>query len=160
MILEHDGIMIRELPNDVLDHFTDVLRLDAYSAWKPNYNDLVKKSLESDVAYHKPYTECYYHSSGNYYVGAYGYLIKPSGAKKLVDFARNYGIVCAEAHIGTNIVDIVSVTSTIVRLHEHYVDIGLADSSTYDLSIVVKGTNSMRDANYVSPSMFKKLIEN
>lgn len=157
MILEHDGIMIRQLPTDVLEHFTDVLRLDAFSAWKPNYNEFTEESLKEEVNYSRLPTECYYHSSGSYYVGAYGYLIKPSGAKKLIDFAVNRGVVCTEAHIGSNIVDIMSVTSSVVRLHNHYVDIGLENSTTHDLSKAIKGRNSMVGANYISPRKYKEL---
>ena len=160
IILEHDGIFIRSLPIDILDNFTEVCRLDAYDRWLPNYNVNVNSSLTREVGYNGTPKACYYHSSGNYYVGAYGYIIKPQGAEKLVKFARERGIVCTEAHIGSNIVDIINVSATIVKLHEHYVDRGVEDSATDDLSKLVKGKYNGCQLRYISPSNYKKIYCN
>lgn len=160
LILEHDGIFIRPLPDDILENFEDVLRLDAYDRWKPNYNQLVSNSLSSTVSYNRRPTECYYHSNGHYYVGAYGYIIKPKAAEKLIKFSKERGIICTEAQIGTKIVDIVSVTATIVKLHEHYVDRGVEDSATDDLSKIIKGTDKGCSLKYISPSNYKKIYGN
>lgn len=156
IILEHDGIFLRELPDDVLDNFEDILRLDNFEAWKPEYEQKVNNSLTEPVNYWSRPTECSWHSSGDYYVGAYGYIIKPHAAQKLIDHAIQNGAVCTEAHIGTKIVDIKSTTATIVRLHEMYVDKGVEFSTTFNLELAVNGQNKMLNAEYISPRMYSK----
>jgi GR25 family glycosyltransferase involved in LPS biosynthesis len=37
IILEHDGFFIRKMPNDILDKFTDLLKLDCENPFKSNY---------------------------------------------------------------------------------------------------------------------------
>ena len=157
IILEHDGIFIRPLPNDILENFYEICRLDAFDRWLPGYNQKIQNSLNKSIDYNGNPTAVYYHSSGNYYVGAYGYIVKPQGAVKLVRFARERGIVCTEAHIGSNIVDIVNVSATIVRLHEHYIDRGYEDSATNDLYLFVKEQENIFNLKYISPSNYKKL---
>lgn len=157
IILEHDGIFIRSLPGDILENFIEVCRLDAFDRWLPGYNQQVEYSLNEAIGYNGKPTAVHYHSSGNYYVGAYGYIVKPQGAEKLVKFARERGIVCTEAHIGSKVVDIVNVSATVVRLHEHYVDRGVEDSATDDLSQFVKDQENIFNLKYISPSNYKKL---
>jgi len=161
IILEHDGIFIRSLPNDVLDHFDEVLRLDCYQWFKEGYNDQVEASLSKPVAYSRRPADYSWHSSGGYYVGAYGYIVKPQGAAKLIAHAQQNGVVCTEAHIGLDIVNIVSTTVTVVRMHDHYVEQDATEwqkhSTTNNLGLVAKGTNSMRNARYISPQKYKEL---
>jgi glycosyl transferase family 25 len=160
IILEHDGIFTRPLPEDVLDHFNEVLRLDCYQWFKEGYNDQVKSSLDQPVDYCRRPTDYEYHSSGGYYVGAYGYIVKPQGAKKLIDHAQQNGAVCTEAHIGLKIVDIVSTTVTVVRMHEHYVEQDQSQwqkySTTNDLGLAVKGSNSLVNPKYISPKKYQE----
>lgn len=150
MVLEHDGIMIRPLPLDCIDNFTDILRLDAHSVWKPDYESLLK--VDSPL-YHKPEPH-FHHTSGGYCVGAYGYLIKPSGAMKLVTHARKRGASCTEVHMGMDIVDIVSTSQSIVRLHSHYCTLGLEDSMTHNLG----GISKIPRSSYISPLMYKRMF--
>jgi glycosyl transferase family 25 len=161
IILEHDGIFIRSLPKDVLDHFDEVLRLDCFPWFKEDYNDQVEASLSQPVEYYRRDPDYSWHSSGGYYVGAYGYIVKPQGAKKLIAHAQQRGVVCTEAHIGLDIVDIVSTTVTVVRMHDHYVEQDENEwqkySTTNDLGLVMQGANSMRNAQYISPKKYKEL---
>lgn len=161
IILEHDGIFIRDLPEDVLDHFDEVLRLDCYQWFKDSYTEQVTASLDQPVGYFRREPDYEYHSSGGYYVGAYGYIIKPQAAQKLIDHARDRGVVCTEAHLGLNIVDIVSVTATVVRMHDHYVeqdqDQWKLFSTTNDLNLAAKGSNSLSSPCYISPRKYREL---
>lgn len=161
IVLEHDGIFIRDLPNDVLDHFDEVLRLDCFQAFVKGYHEKVTASLDRPIDYYRRPADYDYHSSGGYYVGAYGYIIKPQAAQKLINHAQQRGAVCTEAHLGLNIVDIVSTTATVVRLHNHYTGENLDQwqqySTTNDLSLAVKGSNSLKNYKYVSPRKYQKL---
>lgn len=161
IVLEHDGIFIRDLPDDVSDHFDEVLRLDCYQWFKEGYNEQVDASLDQPVNYYRRPSDYEYHSSGGYYVGAYGYIIKPRGAQKLIDHAQQRGAVCTEAHIGLNIVDVVSTTVTVVRMHDHYVEQNQDQwqrySTTNDLGLAVKGRNSLVNFKYISPRKYREL---
>lgn len=161
IILEHDGIFIRPLPSDVLDHFDEVLRLDCFQWFAEGYNEKVEASLNNPIDYFRRDPDYHWHSSGGYYVGAYGYIVKPQAARKLIDHAQQQGVVCTEAHIGLDIVDVVSTTATVVRMHNHYVeqdqDKWQLYSTTHDLGLATKGNNSLVKPKYISPRKYKEL---
>lgn len=124
VILEHDGYFIRPLPENILDTFADVLKLDNLDPYSKFYNSMIVYEQELDVTIKK------YHNNkakfleknqtGNYMRGAYGYIIKPHAAKKLIDWIRENGFVPADQQIGDAIVDIQVTSPTIVRLHPGY----------------------------------------
>jgi GR25 family glycosyltransferase involved in LPS biosynthesis len=58
--------------------------------------------------------------TGNYMRGAYGYIMKPHAAKKLIDWIKINGFVPADQQLGDAIVDIKVITPTVVRLHPDY----------------------------------------
>jgi glycosyl transferase family 25 len=124
LILEHDGYFVEPLPDDILDRFADVLKLDEQDPFSKEYN------LALDNEKNKPITYKKYHNAtakfleknqtGNYMRGAYGYIIKPHAARKIVKWISINGFVPADNQIGDALVDIQVVTPTIVRLHPAY----------------------------------------
>lgn len=130
LILEHDGYFIRPLPDDVLSHFDDVLKLDNLDPYSKNYNRQLESTQQNDLeyfAYNNPTPKTSVdkhgnskHGTGNYLKGAYSYIIKPHAANKIIEWIRLHGFVPADQQIGNNIVDIKVVTPTIVRLHPDY----------------------------------------
>lgn len=122
LILEHDGKLIRELPVNIEDNFTEVLNLDPNREFSnPTYNKLVTKSLKDPVDYF--YTSSKKKSeAGSYIIGAHGYCIKPQGAMKLIRFAQQVGALPTDKHIGKDVVDLKSTTVTVVGLHDFYID--------------------------------------
>lgn len=123
-ILEHDGYFIRPLPLDILDKFEDVLKLDNVDPWSKTYNESVLGDGTKDIdiiKYFNPKTKFEEkNQTGNYMRGAYGYIIKPHAAKKLVDWISINGFVPADCQLGDAIVDIKTVVPTVVRLHPDY----------------------------------------
>jgi GR25 family glycosyltransferase involved in LPS biosynthesis len=119
LICEHDGIFIRNLPDDIENNFTDVLNLDPYDQFVEGYDEKVKKSLNIPIKYHEVEPSDY-DMAGGYLKGAYGYLIKPQGAEKLIKFAQEQGALPTDKHIGTAVVDIKVTNVPIVRLHEFF----------------------------------------
>lgn len=123
-ILEHDGYFIRPLPADVLDKFDDILKLDNFDPWSKTYEDSTVGDGTNNVniiQYFNSKTKFEgKNQTGNYIRGAYGYVIKPHAAKKLVDWISINGFVPADCQIGNAIVDIKVVIPTIVRLHPDY----------------------------------------
>jgi glycosyl transferase, family 25 len=123
IILEHDGYFIRPLPLDILDKFDDVLKLDNCDPYSKSYNTLVQDLQHDQVVqqYNNPQAKFLEkNQTGNYLRGAYGYIIKPHAAKKIIDWINVNGFIPADQQIGSNIVDIKVVVPTIVRLHPDY----------------------------------------
>lgn len=124
LILEHDGFFINPLPTDVMDHFTDVLKLDGLDPYSKSYSDQIENQKTLPITYEK------YHNSqakfleknqtGNYLRGAYSYIIKPEAAKKLIDRVYSHGFVPADQQIGDEVVDIQLIKPTMARLHPAY----------------------------------------
>lgn len=124
LILEHDGFFIKPLPNDVMDHFTDVLKLDGLDPYSKAYPKEIENQKTLPITYEK------YHNSqakfleknqtGNYMRGAYSYIIKPHAAQKLIDRVYSHGFVPADQQIGDNVVDIKVIVPTAARLHPAY----------------------------------------
>jgi GR25 family glycosyltransferase involved in LPS biosynthesis len=133
LILEHDGYFIKPLPNNILDTFTDVLKLDTLDPFSKQYNNLITEQQSQPLVISK-----YYNSqaktvdptlnwgekikTGNYIRGAYSYIIKPHAAKKIINWIDENGFVPADQQIGDSVVDIQVVTPTIVRLHPDYLN--------------------------------------
>jgi len=123
-ILEHDGYFISHLPENILDSFTEVLKLDDLDPFSKSYNDSLEfqKDLPLTVKkYYNPTAKFLEkNGTGNYMKGAYGYIIKPQAAIKLISWIKDHGFVPADNQLGDAIVDIQVVTPSIVRLHPDY----------------------------------------
>jgi len=135
LILEHDGKIIRSLPDNIEEKFTDILNLDPNRPLSGDeYIEKANHSLTMPVDYF--YAPAKKRSlAGEYVIGAHGYLIKPSGAKKLIDFSKNVGVLPTDKHIGRHIVDFKSTTVTIVSLHKFHRSHNMTKfSSTKNLS--------------------------
>lgn len=125
LILEHDGYFIRPLPENILDQFDDVLKLDPYDPYEKKYNDNI---LLSENTIDVQITNYYNNKAkgdekigtGNYLRGAYGYIIKPHAAEKLISWINSNGFLPADQQIGNNITDIKVVTPGLIRLHPDY----------------------------------------
>ena len=124
LILEHDGYFVKPLPENILDTFTDVFKLDNLDPYSKFYNSMLMYEQELNITVEK------YHNSkakfleknktGNYMRGAYGYIIKPHAAKQIIDWISVNGFVPADQQLGNEIVDIQVTRPTVVRLHPAY----------------------------------------
>lgn len=123
LILEHDGYFIRPLPEDILESFNDVLKLDNFDPYSKSY-DTVMNETDGPIFVQKYYNDkakfLEKNQTGNYMRGAYGYIIKPHAAKKIISWINENGFVPADQQLGDAIVDIQVTTPTIVRLHPSY----------------------------------------
>jgi glycosyl transferase family 25 len=123
-ILEHDGYFINALPDNVLERFQDVLKLDNLDPFSSEYNNRIESQTGSNISINKYYNptakSLEKNQTGNYMRGAYGYIIKPHAAKKLIDWISINGFVPADNQIGDALVDIQVISPTVVRLHPAY----------------------------------------
>ena len=162
IILEHDGIFIRELPEDILEKFDGVLKLDPLDVYDgiDKYNAKVESSLSEPVdVWHQP-ARGKWHGVGDFIWGAYGYIIKPNAALSLIEFARTIGAAPTDVHIGRNLVDIKSTTVPVVRMHKFYDEDNIrGSSSTSKLSKFIIGRNALEGMQYLSPKKYESLIK-
>jgi len=108
-VLEYDAIFIKMLPVNILDLFDDYLNLDytrhthlGLSSKGHEYtaqieleknNPVIVNSLDEN----KPELKHHFkYINNNHIKGAFGYIIKPSGAKKLIEATKKYGILPAD----------------------------------------------------------------
>jgi GR25 family glycosyltransferase involved in LPS biosynthesis len=125
LILEHDGYFIKPLPNNILDLFDDVMKLDSGNPYKDFYEQWL-----TDHANDIPSTwviEDRDGGGGNHEtgagwntIGAYAYIIKPTAAEKIVAWIKEHGFLPVDHLIGTRIVTISHYAPTIARLHPFY----------------------------------------
>lgn len=124
VILEHDGYMLKPLPSDILNTFEDVLKLDRCDPFSSSYNDTLDEEKDILITVEK-YINLENKNpakigTGNYFKGAYAYIIKPSGAKKLIDHITEHGHVPADQQIGDWVVDTRTTVPSLARLHPYY----------------------------------------
>ena len=124
VILEHDGYMLKPLPGNILHKFEDVLKLDRCDPFSNRYNKTLDIESTTKLSIEK-YTNLENKNpvkigTGNYFKGAYAYIIKPAGATKLIKNIRQHGHVPADQQIGDWIVDTRTTVPSLARLHPHY----------------------------------------
>lgn len=109
-VLEYDAVFVKALPLNILEMFDHYINLD-YSrhlyldSKEVDYTDFVlndtramsiepleETNVESKIR--KPFK----YINNNHIKGAFGYIIKPEGARRLIDASLNYGILPADIH--------------------------------------------------------------
>lgn len=130
LILEQDGFQIRPIPSDIEKNFTDVIKLDNYRPSIDTYENDIKKNFKEKYSSYVwpdwilknlnkskkkriPYGYPYFN-------GAWSYLLKPSGAKKVINAFESRGWVPADKVFGVNVLDLKTTNETIFRLHPTY----------------------------------------
>jgi len=130
LVLEHDGWLLREIPENIFDQFDDVCKLDCYSPFMKTdggYDVIVDKDLTSPVAVHSildiPKLTGYRDAlrckkrAGCYSSGVYAYIIKPRGAKKLINWINENGFLATDNQVNTNVMDVKVCIPPVARLH-------------------------------------------
>jgi GR25 family glycosyltransferase involved in LPS biosynthesis len=121
LILEHDGYFIEPLPDNVLDLFEDVLKLDNCDPYSAFYEqEIEKKSLNQLEVINLPEDRKTVGGVGQYSKGAYAYIIKPHAAAQLLEYISINGITKADHQLGNAVCKIKTVNKTIARLHPYY----------------------------------------
>ena len=126
MILEHDALFIRPIPKDIVNKFSELCNLDAYSRTSKVYEDHLKLFENYDVIAHQPKTQTHTFKSGFHYYdkecikGLHAYFIKPQGAKSLIDFARNKGVLPADVHVNAQSVALTKTKYSLCRINPKY----------------------------------------
>jgi GR25 family glycosyltransferase involved in LPS biosynthesis len=129
-VMEYDAIFIKPLPNDILDQFTDYLNLDytrhLYLGPKSPGSEYIKQinaeknnpvtvePLQERMKYGK---HLFKYMNANHIKGAFGYIIKPSGAEKLIEASKLHGVLPADIQPNLAYIDMWYTTPSIVMLN-------------------------------------------
>ena len=125
IILEHDGYFIKQLPENILDLFDDVIKLDSGDPYKLSYSSWISEH-ENDapliwtVGDYEGGGGIHQRGAGWMTIGAYAYIIKPHAAEKLVNWVKINGFLPTDWLIGSAVVNISHYSPTIARLHPLY----------------------------------------
>jgi len=129
VILEHDGFFIRPLPDNILDQFDDILKLDRFDPYSKDYDTTVTESVNRKVRvmdYKNPAPKNVLKigTGDQYFKGAYSYIIKPHAAKRLIHWIKTNrhgkGHRPADQQIGSGINRLQTTECTVARLHPFY----------------------------------------
>jgi GR25 family glycosyltransferase involved in LPS biosynthesis len=142
-ILEHDALFLRSIPVKIEMLFDDVFYLDFFSRpfmngkilsgffWKhpKKYTDMVNGyGREMQIKQFHGYSDINKQKklptlediSSNYIRGVHAYMIKPDGARKLIDAADRYGYLTSDAHINPFYVNIHTCNPSIARINQFF----------------------------------------
>ena len=134
LILEHDAIVLKD-PRKIENEVKEVCHLDAFIPFNSSlpsdseehflkYNTNV--NLEKNGITEYPKNSFYPEDKlteelGTFsFRGAYGYLLKPAAAKKLIDFCNEVGVLPADRAICDKILFLQRSNSTYVRLNPFF----------------------------------------
>jgi len=130
LVLEHDGWLMREIPHNILDQFDDVCKLDCLSPYmktdggydaliEQNINDAVTVVPLQSIAELTKYPDAlrFKKRAGCYSSGVYAYIIKPQGARKLINHVKEHGFLATDNQVNTNVMDVRVCIPSVARLH-------------------------------------------
>jgi GR25 family glycosyltransferase involved in LPS biosynthesis len=130
LVLEHDGYFIKQLPENILDRFDDILKLDSQNPYDILYNQVILDTFENNLEIKDIDNFLVDNGAGNYSWGTYAYIIKPLGAKKLINWIAQHGFLPADQQIGLNVLNVKTCYPPLVRLHPAYSGDNIYNMST------------------------------
>lgn len=134
LILEHDALVLKD-PKIIDMDIKEVCHLDAFIPFTSNlpsdseehflkYDQYVKIEKNGVSAY--PINSFYPKDKltktigTSSFMGTYGYILKPNGAKKLIEFCNQFGVMPSDRAISHRILYLQRTNSTYVRLNPFF----------------------------------------
>jgi glycosyl transferase family 25 len=123
LIFEHDGLLIRSLPDNILDTFDTILYLDPASRIETDYENYLKQ--ESDLyVEHYPHIvseKVKYRSMNMTHIkGIHAYIIKPQGANMLLNSISKFGFIAADVAINQYYVSFYTTRPSYARINPFF----------------------------------------
>jgi glycosyl transferase family 25 len=119
MIFEHDALMIRPLPENILALFTHHCILD-YAVHAPNYEEIIKQDGPLVV---KNYPQLSNENIGFSKInhahvrGSHANIITPLGARTIIDSVKKYGYLASDVTINQYYTSYITIDPLIARCH-------------------------------------------
>ena len=131
IIMEHDGYPIRN-PHHLVDEVEHACHLDYHIPFNSKNGDASEEHFEyyDCAVYEKnddgiePYPINSFYGdrsvTGSFFRHAYGYILKPKGAERILKFVDEYGAFPADQCLCENAINIQRSRSTYVRLNHRF----------------------------------------
>lgn len=123
LILEHDALIIKKIPKNILELDYEVLNLDYASRVETDYEAHLNSDKGEEI---KPWPIApkkkgwLSQASKSSIKGIHAYIIKPLGAKKLVIKAKENGTVPADIHVNSMFIDLRYTVTSYARINPKY----------------------------------------
>lgn len=120
LIFEHDALMIRPLPENILDLFDTVLVLDRHSR-DSDYENILKIESNTTIYQHDIISDIRYKTINNTHVkGSHAHLIKPEGAKNLIRSINTYGYIATDVAVNQCYIKYFTIEPSIARVNPFF----------------------------------------
>lgn len=124
IIFEHDALMIRPLPTNILDLFTHHCILD-YAVHYPNYEEIIANDCDLKITkFPKIEDEKLGFKSINktHVKGSHAHIVKPLGAKTLIESIKKYGVLPSDMCVNQYYTSFITIDPLIARCHPFFSD--------------------------------------
>tara|TARA_B110000305_G_scaffold22386_1_gene20493 strand:+ start:1214 stop:1954 length:741 start_codon:yes stop_codon:yes gene_type:complete len=104
LILEHDALIIRPIPHSIVAKFDEVCNLDRLSRLTTDYDNKVQEHRGEGVTVFmksRPMASGLELYNKTHIKGAHGYVVKPRGAQRLVDWVWASGALASDVSINS-----------------------------------------------------------
>jgi len=129
LVLEQDAIVVRD-PRKLLSDIDKICHLDATNPFdlnRENHFEFYNKQIEKFTPGVKQYPENkFYGKKVNKLIpkgcfrGTYGYIITPNGAKDILNWTKNHGLLPSDGCLNHNATNLQRANSTYVRLNPFF----------------------------------------
>lgn len=123
LILEHDAVQLRDIPEYFIDRFDDVLHLDRFSRIVTDYNAHCQNNQGEGI---QKLNDTIPPLSGVELLnktsikGSHSYIIKPLGANKMIDWVWAKGALSPDVALNSTAVDLKYTDTSYFRINEKY----------------------------------------
>jgi GR25 family glycosyltransferase involved in LPS biosynthesis len=122
IIFEHDALMIRPLPDNILDLFTHHCILD-YAVHYDNYEEIIATDCDLKITNYPQLNEDKfgYSSINKVHVrGSHAHIVTPLGAKTLLQSVEKYGMLPSDACVNQYYTSFVTIDPIVARCHPFF----------------------------------------
>ena len=121
LILEHDAVILRDIPENILNSFEEFLMLDPFNKMKKDYKlfhqNESKKGIEE---YFNPDVSPKYGVMEQYTMGLQAYIIKPIAASKLINHVKEHGYLPADIQCNKGLINIQTIYPSIAAINPKF----------------------------------------
>jgi len=120
-IFEHDAVMLRPLPTNILKQFKEFLMLDPYNKMKGSYesNHLDESKIGVEEYFNND-SNPKYGVTDQYVMGLQAYIIKPEAAEKLIKNVKKNGYLPADIQCHKGLINIQTIYPSVASINPKF----------------------------------------
>lgn len=120
IIFEHDALMIRPLPPNILELFTHHCILD-YAVHYPDYEEIISKECQISIKNYPQIEDIkkitFKEINKRHVRGSHAHIVKPLGAKTLINSVKKFGILPSDMCVNQYYTSYVTIDPLVARCH-------------------------------------------